>query len=176
MPTCCWMALTNCSNSSQLRQTQKFTRYHDGQAPVAPSSGLLEKLEVEVSFLSPSAKSLVVVQKKKGTHVCGGDSGGPLYVTDRGRSVLLGERVGERRGSRSLGAKGRPASQAVPVSAQAPWEGPSPGGTVASEASVLSWISSLPLGAGRSPAGSPEQSEGGDDPSKTTERVCPKTS
>ena len=27
MPTCCWMALTNCSNSSQLRQTQKFTRY-----------------------------------------------------------------------------------------------------------------------------------------------------
>lgn len=28
MPTCCWMAPTNCSNSSQLRQTQKFTRYH----------------------------------------------------------------------------------------------------------------------------------------------------
>gem|GEM_PF-6351553 len=28
MLTCCWMVLTNCSNSQQSCQTQKFTRYH----------------------------------------------------------------------------------------------------------------------------------------------------
>ena len=42
MPTCCWMALTNCSNSSQLRQTQKFTRYRRARVErVVPRAALV---------------------------------------------------------------------------------------------------------------------------------------
>ncbi len=83
----------------------------------------------------------------------GGGKGG----RERDAEGRLSEPVGERRGSRSLEAKGRLLLKPVSAfSSQAPW-GAENGGIVASGAS----FSRCFWGAGRSPAGSPEQSDGG---------------